>query len=177
MTDVNLTIVYRGVAAHWAGVSTCGHVLMDERVGLYSDGAAPDLSWINNSTWGEMLEAIEQPLMDPCYGTLIVDFDQKKITDSTGAGRPFDLHMEWLAMTWKLPRIAPVTKKSLRGHLRAGRLSRLQSHLLMDDEALGETLPKTLPKAIAAYEAQEFKHGWTARFLLPPGWTYESVEA
>lgn len=173
MSDVNLTVVHNGVLSHWAGVSTCGHILMDERLGLYEEGATPDLSWITRSTWGEMLERIKTPLDNPVYGELFVDFDHRKITDSTGAGYPFDLKLQWLALTWELPALAPVNKKSLRGHLKAGRLSFLDARWMNDVERVGEAVPKTLPELIGVYEGLELKHGAIARFSLPPGWSYE----
>jgi len=175
MSDVNFSIVHLGKTRYWAGVSTCGHILLDERLGLYDDDGVPDLSWIEKSTWGEMLEPIDAAMENPCYGNLVIDFDQRKITDSTGAGYPFDLKMDWLAMTWMLPSLAPVSKKSLQGHLKAQRLTFIEAHLMTDETLMGESVPRTLPKAIAAYEAKTFRHGWIARFGLPRGWTYLAV--
>lgn len=93
LDDVNLIIVHQGQKRYWAGVKTCGHILMDERLGLWADSPEPDLSWISKSTWGEMLEAIETPLVEPVYGSITVDFDAKHIIDRSGFGLFFDLNL------------------------------------------------------------------------------------
>jgi hypothetical protein len=176
LDDVNLIIVNNGLKRYWAGVKNCGHVLMDERLGLWADNPEPDLSWINKSSWGEMLKAIDEPLEAPIYGSITVDFDARKIIDHTGFGQFFDINLAWLALTWRYPRDAPINKKSLRAHLKAGRVQVMEGFNLSTPEFLGEALPKTLPKALDFVEEKLKLGGWFARFSLPPGWTYDGEE-
>lgn len=176
LDDVNLIIVHNGQKRYWAGVKTCGHVLMDERLGLWADSPEPDLSWISKSTWGEMLEEIESPLQDPVYGSITVDFDAKQIIDRSGFGHFFDMNLSWLAMTWRFPREAPVTKKSLRGHLRAGRVQLIDSCDLRDACPVGEVFPTTVPKAQVFVEQKLDIGCWHARFKLPDGWAYTAED-
>ncbi|WP_410950981.1 hypothetical protein [Pseudomonas sp. S1(2024)] len=119
-----------------------------------------------------MLEAIESPLAEPVYGSITVDFDAKHIIDRSGFGHFFDMNLSWLAMTWRFPREAPVTKKSLRGHLRAGRVQLIEACDLRDACPTGEVFPTTLPKAQAFAEHKLDIGSWYARFNLPEGWTY-----
>lgn len=71
LEDVNLIVISQGRAQYWAGMKSCGNVLLDIRFGLYG-GQAPDLSWIDGTPWEEMLEPLEKPMEDPVYGELTV---------------------------------------------------------------------------------------------------------
>lgn len=127
LSDINFVVIHKGKKRYWAGMKSCGHVILDIRFGLYGEKEAPDLSWIDNSMWGEMLIPLDAALEDPIYGEVVVDFDRKLIIDLGGYGSPLEIIPGWLAMTWEDPEDAPISKESLRHHLMKRRVRALSA--------------------------------------------------
>ena len=120
--DVNLVVIYQGNTRYWSCIKGGGNVFLDTRAGLFSDAAAPDLSWIEGTHWEDMLLEQIGPLVNPTYGDLVFDFDHRIVTDNTNYGSPFELHPTWLFETWGTPAEAVVSVQSLTEHLAKQRI-------------------------------------------------------
>lgn len=177
--DVNLIIIHNGKKTYWSGMKSCGHVLLDVRFGLYSDDPKPDLSWISNTTWDEILQPLDAPLEKPIYGDLTVDFDRRVIIEDTGWGTPFTMYPQWLAMTWKDPNDAPLSKKSFVEHLAKQRVKLGSIFANAGKGGPTETLDAKYKVAISRVNGAcelEIKDVDTIYFDMPEGWGMEGVE-
>jgi hypothetical protein len=178
LKDVNLIVISEGRTQYWAGMKSCGNVLLDIRFGLYSAGQAPDLSWIDGTPWEEMLEPLGKPMKKPIYGELTVDFDRRLILENTGFGSPFELYPQWLLMSWDDPD-APVSKKSLREHLAQQRVRVLKHQEMGSVRGPGTLLKATMRTAKPQLQPTDPNaRNWPsmASFDLPAGWKIEYVE-
>jgi hypothetical protein len=173
--DVNLIIIHNGQKTYWSGMKSCGHVLLDLRFGLYLEDPKPDLSWISNTPWDEMLQLLDAPLGEPCYGSLTIDFDRKMIIDDSGGSSPFVLYPQWLAMTWDDPRDAPVNKKSLVEHLAKQRV-KLGTLCRQGGEDNVVALDGKYKAAISQVNEVRYSGGATIYFDMPNGWGLEGVK-
>lgn len=179
LDDVNLVIIHQGKKTYWSGMKSCGHVLLDIRFGLYSEDARPDLSWVSNTTWEEILQPLEGPLENPVYGDLIVDFDRKVITEETGYGSPFMMYPQWLAMTWRDPEIAPLSKKSFVDHLAKQRVKLGSVFLNGGEGGPIETLNAKYKAAVTRVNDacdHKIKDVTSVYFEMPDGWGMEGVK-
>lgn len=175
INDVNLIIIHQGEKAYWSGMKSCGHVLLDLRFGLYSEDPKPNLSWISNTPWDEMLQLLDTPLEDPCYGSLTIDFDRKMIIDDSGGSSPFVLYPQWLAMTWDAPRDAPVNRKSLIEHL-ANQRVKLGTLCRQGGDDNMVALERKYKAAMSQVNEVRYSGGATIYFEMPAGWSLEEVE-
>lgn len=100
--DICLCIVANGESAFYSSVKGIGHIIWDIRLGLFSD-AIPDakhaLDFIVGSDWEWCTYALSEPLSDPVYGNVTIDFDKKIITDDNGWGLSTRMLYEWLELS------------------------------------------------------------------------------
>jgi len=97
--DIALTIVANDERAYYSAVKGIGHLIWDMRLGVFSD-TRPDakhaLDFLEGSNWEDCTRALNEPLADPVYGNVTVDFDKKIILDANVWGLSTRMFFDWL---------------------------------------------------------------------------------
>jgi len=96
--DIAITIISNGETAYYSSYKGIGNILWNCEFGLYSDkkpNAFKIFDFAKKTSWEDGIEALDEPLTEPVYGTLTVNFDTKTIIDSNGYG-PWDgMFLQW----------------------------------------------------------------------------------
>lgn len=87
--DIALTVIAKGEHAYYSSVKGIGSIIWDTRTGIFSEEipkAGEVFAFVKGTEWEDCLECLDKPLLDPVYGSITIDFDNKTVTDANGYG-------------------------------------------------------------------------------------------
>lgn len=184
--DIALAIVANGQTAHYASLKGIGHIIWDLRTGIFA-GKVPNadtlLHWVDETAWGEYTDRLQEPLKDPVYGRVTIDFDQKTVIDQNGWGDSTQMFFDWLidsadAAVNGFDDEPLIPAESLLDHFQCGRIAvELDNRTLTEISAgtLKDGLKKLKALAYVDESADRLRLAVWGHLKLPTGWTHQSL--
>jgi hypothetical protein len=182
--DICFTVVHQGAALHYSTVKACASLLWDVRFGIFGKQELdfePSLDFVfDDEDWDGCIEHLDEPLANPTYGTVLVDFDRKLIVDANRYGRLDSMFFAWLQTS--LESVAAgddddcdglIPKSTLEVLLAEGRLS-ITCDIPEPDRVPDLVLPSTIGAANTVASSLQPAGRW-AKVSLPDGWRIECV--
>jgi hypothetical protein len=126
--DVGLTIIAGGRESFYSTVRAASGLIWDCRLGIFSPHppeAWNALSFIKGTDWEDATLHLDKPPESTVYGSIIIDFDRKMVTDDNRWMRSDEVFYDWLDRSVRqsiagLNGLVPGT--SLLEHFRRGRI-------------------------------------------------------
>lgn len=180
--DISLTIIANGERAFYSGVKGVGNLIFDTRLGMFS-GHIPKpsraLDFIAGTDWEYCVEALGEPIQNPVYGSVTIDFDKKIVTDENGYGPSDRIFFAWLVESVRdaiKGSDGLIPRESLLEHFRFGRIQLLAGltpygNPLQFDSL--ESANKSLAKLKEAVWESERKSISFACISMPEGWAIQ----
>lgn len=179
--DIALTIISNGERAYYSSVKNAGNLIWDIRLGVFS-GSCPKadqaLQFLRGTDWEDCTETLRKPLVDPVYGSVTIDFDQKIVTDANGWGSSDRIFFSWLTQSISAAMYGAcglVPEASLLEHF-AQRRIQLEvgpKHTAYGDPLSFDSLVEAKEKLQQVEDLVWNEHHCTlsfARIALPTGW-------
>lgn len=180
--DIAITIISNGETAYYSSFKGCGHIFWEVDAQIFSDNK-PEAKKVfdflkKNKSEGwddESVLSLDEPLVDPIYGILIIDYDKKQIIDNNGYGLMNQMFLEWFKNSLtsaKTKKPGYLSNKTVKYHLKNGNIYFSKLH--------GEVqsfLPSTIDEALNTFESikgmirYDLDIDWVS-IKLPDDWTH-----